>query len=335
MRTVCQKGRRDDMGEEHHGWPAGDYALNVLRRVLLLLAAGLLATACAGERFYGDYMPQSVDALVERPMVGGSGYKRIDFVLQGTEDQTIPSILTYPSQGEGPWPCVLFLHGIKQDKEFTETLAASFAEKGFALASFDQYTRGERRLRKKNPVRKAFALRRRCALTVIETRQLISYLQGREDIDPRRIYLLGASYGALTGSIAMAKDHRIRAAVLVCAGGNLRLLFNSLAAKKKLGPAHRLTKRLAVRFFAPADPILHIAGIAPRPVLFQNCTADSLIPVASAKALHKAAGEPKEVLWYEAEHIGADPKVVKQVLDDALAWLAKIDKKIRENPHKK
>ena len=77
------------------------------------------------------------------------------------------------------------------------------------------------------PVYRAFA--QRAAKTVNETRRLIDYLSAHPDIDPQRIYLVGASYGAVTGSIVMAKDKRLRAGVLVYGGGDYRKLLDSYA----------------------------------------------------------------------------------------------------------
>ena len=51
-----------------------------------------------------------------------------------------------------------------------------------------------------------------------------------------------------------------------------------------------------------ADPARHIARFAPRPLLFVNATRDERIPRERAEALHAAAAEPKQVLWFECGH---------------------------------
>jgi dienelactone hydrolase len=78
---------------------------------------------------------------------------------------------------------------------------------------------GERKLRGKASFLTRFkAFAQRGAKTVNETRGLIDYLSTHPDIDPKRIYLVGASYGAVMGSIVMAQDKRLRAGVMVYGG---------------------------------------------------------------------------------------------------------------------
>ena len=55
----------------------------------------------------------------------------------------------------------------------------------------------------------------------------------------------------------------------------------------------------------------HIARFAPRPVLFVNATRDDRIPRAHAEALHAAAAEPKQVLWFECGHADLPGRALK------------------------
>jgi len=168
-------------------------------------------------------------------------------------------------------------------------------------------------------------LRRRGAKTVIETRRLIDYLQTRPDIAHDRIYLVGASYGAIMGSTAAAFDPRIRAVVLVYGGGNIKRLLNSKASRVELGRWHGLVTAVSAWLLAPADPIHHVGKISPRPILFQNGTDDSLVPKEATEALFEAAREPKSQTWYNGDHIGEDPKTVEAALNEAIAWLRNHD----------
>lgn len=247
-------------------------------------------------------------------------YRRIEFTFDGLPGQPVPAVLGVPKDGEA-FPSVIFLHGIGQDKSFHDEIAPIFTEAGFAIATFDQYTRGERKLDDANLFEEALALRRRAALTVVETRRLVDYLVTRDDIDPDRIYLLGASFGAITGSTAAAFEPRIRAAVLTYGGGDFPKLFASREAKAALGPLHGPVAALTGYLMAPADPIQYVAGIAPRPVLLQNGEADGIIPPSAARALQDAAAQPKQVVWYDGDHIGLDEDHVRRVLDDTIAWL--------------
>ena len=151
------------------------------------------------------------------------GYTITRFTFDGYQGEKMPTLMSMPMTRWGKRiPAVIFLHGIGQNKNFLKEITAPFNQTGFAFVCFDQYTQGERKLRGKQSFLaryKAFA--QRAAKTVNETRRLIDYLSAQPDIDPQRIYLVGASYGAVTGSIVMAKDKRLRAGVLVYGGADL------------------------------------------------------------------------------------------------------------------
>ena len=114
------------------------------------------------------------------------------------------------------------------------------------------------------------ALRRRMFDTVFETRRLIDYCESRSDIDGGRIYLMGASFGAITGATAAAYDERIRACVLTYGGGNIRKLLSGPEISESLGFWGRLVKPLAIVLLRHADPVRHIHRLSPRPLLLQN-----------------------------------------------------------------
>ena len=225
---------------------------------------------------------------------------------------------------------------------------------------FDQYMQGERKLRgKQSFLSRCKAFAQRAAKTVNETRRLIDYLSAHPDIDPQRIYLVGASYGAITGSTVMARDKRLRAGVLVYGGGDFRKLLQSYANHlgmaaflgmidgRNLNPEKPPLPKLTaaqerkvtlvigciipvVRYFiGVSDPIHYVARISPTPVYFQNGKHDVLVPAAAGKALQDAAREPKKITWYESDHVGIDLEQTKQVLSDGLGWLLEQDNPLR------
>lgn len=303
---------------------------NKILLAVAILVVGLLVVVegtklVLDSRYYAGYRPTSrLNARVEAES-NRLDYRRVKVYYQGLMGEEVPAVLTLPHDAPEPVPCIIFLHGIGQNKDFIDEIAAPFVREGFAMATFDQYTRGERRLADPSRLDQVLALRRRGVKTVIETRRLIDYLQTRPDIAGDRIYLVGASYGAITGCTAAAFDERIRAVVLVYGGGNLPLLLNNRASREALGKWRGLVTTFSAWLVAPSDPIRYAARIAPRPILFQNGTDDSLIPTAAAEALFEAAREPKSITWYEGDHIGLDRETVEKVLAEALNWLKKQD----------
>jgi len=260
-------------------------------------------------------------------------YRREKVYFDSTPGEAVPTLVTLPKEGSGPFPCIVFLHGIGQDKDFLDVISPVFNEAGFAMTSYDQYTRGERKLDKGlGPIAQAQAFRERACKTVNDTRRLADYLQSRPDIDPERLYLVGASYGAITGSTAAAFDTRFKAVVLVYGGAGISKLLDATAIRGEMAkqgvwglPLFGVLKPVVAYLLAPADPIHYAHRIAPRPVLLQNGKTDVLISTAAAEALQGAVQEPKKITWYEGDHIGLDEATVWRVLGEGIAWLKEQD----------
>lgn len=294
------------------------------------------------------------------------GYLLTKFTFDGYQGEKVPAYMSMPlKHPKGKFPAVIFLHGIGQNKNFLKEITAPFNETGFVLVSEDQYMQGERKLPPNtSALASAKAFMQRPAKTVNETRRLIDFLIGHPDVDPNRIYLAGASYGAITGSTVMARDKRIRAGVLVYGGGDLGKLIDSVASRlgvasalgmikgkdvnpekpplPKLTASQERTTGMVIACLTPvvryllgvADPIHYVGNIAPTPVYFQNGRYDVLVPAAAGEALQEAAGEPKEIKWYDSDHVGINLEQTKQVLRDCLAWLIKQDEQFRSPEEK-
>lgn len=256
------------------------------------------------------------------------------FYYSGFRGDRVPAVLSLPAGKPGPFPCVIFVHGIGDNKDSMRRhgLDAPFLQAGFAFASFDQLMRGERKLKDKSKWEQAEAFRVRAAYTVGDIRRLMDYLATRPDIATNRIYLCGASYGAITGSTAAAFDERIRAVNLIYGGGNLWRLLSAEAAGE-LG-RWKLPAYLAGWYFGSVfDPVGYVGRIAPRPLLLQNGRADTVVAPSAAEALQAAARSPKQIIWYDGDYLGnnreRDQDLVAQVLNDALKFLQDEDAKIQ------
>lgn len=331
------------------------------------LKAGKGDTVVTAANYFDNYDPKApLNATVlERTEINQDDPENActltRFTFDGYGGETVPALISLPANRRGKrLPVIIFLHGIGQDKNFLKQIYSPFSRAGFAFVSFDQYMRGERKLRQpRSFLDELAAFVERPAKTVNETRRLIDYLAGRPEIDPRRIYLVGASYGAVMGSTVLAKDKRLRAGVMVYGGGDFSKLADSYANRlgvaaalglidgRNLNPEKAplptltpsqerqvemvlgLIKPLVTHFLGVADPIHYASQISPTPVYFQNGTRDILVPAAAGKALQEAAGEPKKITWYESDHVGIDREQTKQVLEDGLRWLLEQDDSFR------
>ena len=345
--------------------------MTVLKRILkgamvVLLALVVLLWAFKAYRdahYFDNYDPHAPlnIAVTETTEINNEtperGYAISRFIFDGYQGEKVPTLLSMPMIRRGKRiPAVIFLHGIGQNKNFLKEITAPFNQVGFAFVCCDQYTQGERKLRgKQSFLARDKARAQRAAKTVNETRRLIDYLSAHPDIDPQRIYLVGASYGAVTGAIVMAKDKRLRAGVMVYGGADYRKLLNSYAnhlgvavalglidgrnlnpekpplpkltpaQERKVGVVLGCIIPIARYFLGVADPIHYAGQISPTPVYFQNGEHDVLVPAAAGKALQDAAREPKKITWYNSDHVGIDLEQTKQVLTDGLKWLLEQD----------
>jgi fermentation-respiration switch protein FrsA (DUF1100 family) len=315
----------------------------VLCALLVLCVVGLaVIKVVLDATYFRGYDPHAaLDAQVVE-VTELPAYVRTKLYFNGCRGDRVPTVLATPKDAKGPFPCVIFLHGIGDDKEFMaeNKLDEPFVKAGFAFVCFDQLMRGERKLKKRGFLDQGEAFRVRAAYTVNDTRRLIDYLLTRPDIAAGRIYLCGASYGAITGSTAAAFDPRIRAVVLTYGGGSIRKMLGAEEIAKELGYWRFPAQVFAWYFGSVFDPTKYVGRIAPRPVLLQNGKQDTVVAPAAAKALQDAAREPKTVIWYEGDHLGKtsalDIPLVTRVLHDALVFIQEQDAKIvaSQNPPK-
>ena len=264
-------------------------------------------------------------------------YVRTTFYYSGFRNARVPAVLVTPKDRPGPLPCIIFLHGMGNDKDFMakNKLDLPFVQAGFAFACFDQFMDGERGLKNASTLKEADAFRVRAAYTVNDTRRLIDYLVTRPDIASDRIYLGGASYGAIAGATVAAFDKRIRAAVLTYGGGGgMRKLLAGPEIANALGK-WRIPVVVAGWYLGSvSDPVRYVGQIAPRPVLLQNGKDDAVVSPAAGQALQDAAREPKTVIWYEGGHLdhfgrtsALDLPLATRVLSDALKFIQEQDAK--------
>jgi pimeloyl-ACP methyl ester carboxylesterase len=125
----------------------------------------------------------------------------------------------------------------------------------------------------------------------------------REGLGPVGVF--GMSMGAATAILAAAEDPRIEVIVADSPYGRLRWAIAQGARLRGYpGPLAPLIATLGCRATAlhlrfpltAFDPVEVVRRIAPRPLLLIHGVDDDVIPVRSAHALYRRAGEPKE-LW--------------------------------------
>jgi uncharacterized protein len=126
----------------------------------------------------------------------------------------------------------------------------------------------------------------------------LDFVTARADVDPRRVGVVGFSYGSSAVLLTAAKDARARAVVLEATWTSLEdeIMTGSGRFPLLTGGAALWAMRHEGVDVDAVRPIDHVAELAPRPLLVITGSADTDTPVAVMQRVFRAAAAPKE-LW--------------------------------------
>jgi dienelactone hydrolase len=282
--------RADRPGRERH-----------LTALLLVVAAGAAIAGCGGGGGESSTNPFGYDRraaldtqFAPQPPYAGD---RIELGSYSGDRDRVPAFLAFPP-GERAGPCVIYLHGLTGSKQDAAGLVGPLAGAGIGLLAIDEPYQGARsqgtaaldRVLQQPPAM-AGMLRQ----TVVDVRRGLDLLSGRPECDPDRLGLIGFSFGALTGAMAVGSDTRIRSAVLLSGGADWATILSRAQAEAPLN-------RSDLGALDPYDLQEWVGRIAPRPVLIANGIQDEVIPRASQVAFRQAAGEGSVLIWWDGGH---------------------------------
>jgi predicted esterase len=146
---------------------------------------------------------------------------------------------------------------------------------------------------------------------VKELRRDLDMLLSDSRVDPKRVAYVGHDFGAMYGMVMAGVDDRVTVAAFQA--GNSRFGEWFLYNQSKLPPEE---KQQVIDKLAPIDPVRFIGQVGGRPVLLQFSKKDFYVPLDRAQSLANAAKEPKQVLYYDADH-----ELNKQAIRDRYAFL--------------
>jgi dienelactone hydrolase len=135
---------------------------------------------------------------------------------------------------------------------------------------------------------------------VVETCQGIDFLSKEYE----QIGILGVSMGGIIASVAASIDERIKASILLLAGGNIATLTYNLRGPGLKTGGERLRKTLSLQELAQQWKRIEPTSFkkALPNCLMINARFDKMIPPAHTKALRKSLGNP-EIRWIMAGHL--------------------------------
>ena len=209
----------------------GQANLGHIARCGIVILVWILAQSFA---FAADAAPTRAAFLkiIDRPRVAlaaeakavgeTNGLAYFHFTYASDAEQRVPGLLVKQSKGAGRRPVVIAAHGTGGNKEGNLGLMRTLAEKGFVAVAIDARYAGERIKTGKGTTEYNAAIARAFATqqghpfyydTVWDLMRLVDYLETRDDVDAKRIGLIGFSKGGIETYFTAAADPRIAVAV--------------------------------------------------------------------------------------------------------------------------
>lgn len=182
----------------------------------------------------------------------GISEKRVSFNSGG---ELLRGVLMEP-EGSGPFPGVIYCHGLLSDMRELGKAPASTAKMGFAVLVFDFRGHGE------SGGQRGLISTERCVEDAVAA---FRYLADVPNVIPDRIAIVGHSFGGHAALAAIARTDHYLCAVAVAPPGSIKEDFNSV---KRLGYC------ILYYITRPMKAIFKNAGTIPYPVTYRDILAD-------------------------------------------------------------
>ena len=239
---------------------------------------------------------------------------RQKIVFRGAQGFLVPGYLEYPKTAQKPYPLVLLLHGWSgskdnwyEDKNITNggMMRKALLGAGYAVLALDAAAHGERSSEidyqhvnpfddpKAPPRRNYFTFPEITVQTVKDYRRALDYMAQRDEIDIKRVGLVGYSMGGMDSFYLLSAEPRIKMAV-AC------------------------VPPLSSPAYGPTTPIDYTWGIGPKPFLMLMGRKDDMYEAAKVDASYHQyiEGPNTKLIWYDQGH-----KLTPVYVPDALAWV--------------
>ncbi len=175
--------------------------------------------------------------------------------------------------------------------------------------------------------------------SVIEVRQIIDWAITRQEIDHKKILLIGLSFGGFIAAIAMGVDERVRSGIFFVMGGNTgKIHYRGMLSRfttlfRRVSEAHQGMQESYMKYLVQIegmglynteppqrsfliDPMTYAHRLRERPVLMINARWDEVIPREATLDFWQQTGKPP-IFFYPTTHASLwlwYPSIVKKVV---------------------
>lgn len=195
---------------------------------------------------------------------------------------------------------VLLQHGMPANAAYMTPQAVYIARRGAVVLALDApFAR-----RPGPPVfRAAAADSAEQVQLIVDLQRAADVLLARDDVDPDRLAYVGRSYGGAMGALLAGVERRLKTYVLAVAdGGLVSHTIGWDGSRRAPGGIPPDQWRAWLAAMQPIEPVRFVHLAAPASILLRSAMQDRNVPAEDARALHRAASEPKEVRWYDTGH---------------------------------
>lgn len=292
-------------------------ALSVVSIATAIAVASYFSLATAGTGkilgYRGSWIATEKN-FVER----SNNYEIYDVTLRDNRQTSVNFLLQQPIEASQKLPAVVILGGVDIGKETLhylgdpgEMMIAALAYP-YDLSRVTGWWAG---------VRETGRIREAAFRTVAGAALVNDFLWQHANVDTHRVILVGYSFGAPFVPAVMHLDSRYKVAALIYGGGRINKLI-SHNLDTGVGLLNRICGDAAGLLLAPLEPHRHIRYLSPRPLVMIQGKYDELMPPQFAQELFDCAGEPKEIIWLETEHMMPWKKdVIDLVVKTLRQWL--------------
>lgn len=140
--------------------------------------------------------------------------------------------------------------------------------------------------------------------SVIDVRRLIDWAQTRKEIAPQHIGLVGFSVSAISGTLVVQSDPRVRSSALVMGGADIPTIMTECPGNEadtrrgvieRLGLTREIYKQTVAVMFEGLDPTDYPNRVNPASILIVDAAKDDCIPKKAREDWWNALGRPERI----------------------------------------
>jgi len=294
--------------------------------VVLMSMAVLAILASRGEGFLVRRI--GTVKIEDRQHISDIGSYRIDsIVLTDDRGLEVRGFLRIP-EGDGPFPAVVLLAGLNTGRESLDWVMDVPETRHVAFLTLDYPYQGKTHFENLEFLANLIPIYQALFDGVSAGIYARRYLAKLPEIDSRRIFIVGVSFGAFYSIVSGGLDPEFAMVAAFFGGADIAALLNHNMERQgmlKLAPVRWLASRIGALILHPLEPTLWAPRIAPRPFLMINGNQDESVPREYVTMLFGAAGEPKKLIWIDSQHIDRQgPAVVGELIGQSAAWLVSL-----------